>query len=93
MGDKQRISYIPLEDMTLQMRAEMERCAREGTPRPESSAIRAHVPAAFWFFAKGIVSNPAAPFGGVKASGFGREGGREGIEEYVSTKYFAIAAA
>ncbi len=33
------------------MRAEMERCAREGTPRPESSAVRAHVPAAFWFFA------------------------------------------
>jgi hypothetical protein len=29
----------------------MERCAREGTPRPESSAVRAHVPAAFWFFA------------------------------------------
>ena len=51
MGDKQRISYIPLEDMTDEMRAEMERCAREGTPRPESSAIRAHVPAAFWFFA------------------------------------------
>ena len=30
---------------------EMERCAREGTPGPESSAVRAHVPAAFWFFA------------------------------------------
>ena len=40
---------------------------------------------------QGIVSNPAAPFGGVKASGFGREGGREGIEECLSTKYFAIA--
>jgi succinate-semialdehyde dehydrogenase/glutarate-semialdehyde dehydrogenase len=40
---------------------------------------------------QGIVSNPAAPFGGVKHSGFGREGGREGIEEYLSTKYFAIA--
>ncbi|MGH8914127.1 MAG: carboxymuconolactone decarboxylase family protein, partial [Acidimicrobiia bacterium] len=51
MGDKQRISYVALEDMTPEMRAEMERCAREGTPRPESSAIRAHVPAAFWFFA------------------------------------------
>ncbi len=48
---KQRISYVPLEDMTPEMRAEMERCAREGTPRPESSAVRAHVPAAFWFFA------------------------------------------
>ena len=52
MGEKQRISYVSLEDMTPEMRAEMERCAREGTPRPESSAIRAHVPAAFWFFAE-----------------------------------------
>ena len=49
--DKQRISYIPLEKMTPEMRKEMERCAREGTPRPESSAVRAHVPAAFWAFA------------------------------------------
>jgi alkylhydroperoxidase family enzyme len=48
---KQRISYIPLEKMDAKMRAEMERCHREGTPRPESSAIRAHVPACFWFFA------------------------------------------
>jgi succinate-semialdehyde dehydrogenase/glutarate-semialdehyde dehydrogenase len=40
---------------------------------------------------QGIVSNPAAPFGGVKHSGFGREGGREGIDEYLATKYFAIA--
>ncbi|WP_432565627.1 NAD-dependent succinate-semialdehyde dehydrogenase [Kineococcus sp. SYSU DK003] len=35
----------------------------------------------------GVVSNAAAPFGGVKASGFGREGGTEGIEEYLETKY------
>jgi succinate-semialdehyde dehydrogenase/glutarate-semialdehyde dehydrogenase len=40
---------------------------------------------------QGIVSNAAAPFGGVKASGFGREGGREGIEEYLSLKYVAMA--
>jgi succinate-semialdehyde dehydrogenase/glutarate-semialdehyde dehydrogenase len=39
----------------------------------------------------GIVSNPAAPFGGVKQSGFGREGGAEGIEEYLETKYVGIA--
>ena len=39
----------------------------------------------------GIVSNPAAPFGGVKASGVGREGGREGIEEYLETVYIGIA--
>jgi alkylhydroperoxidase family enzyme len=37
--------------MTPEMKIEMDRCAREGTPRPESSAVRAHVPAAFWFFA------------------------------------------
>jgi succinate-semialdehyde dehydrogenase / glutarate-semialdehyde dehydrogenase len=39
---------------------------------------------------QGIVSNPAAPFGGVKHSGFGREGGEEGIEEYLETKYVAV---
>ena len=39
---------------------------------------------------QGIVSNPAAPFGGVKQSGFGREGGPEGIEEYLETKYVAV---
>ena len=35
----------------------------------------------------GLVSNAAAPFGGMKASGFGREGGFEGIEEYLETTY------
>jgi succinate-semialdehyde dehydrogenase / glutarate-semialdehyde dehydrogenase len=40
---------------------------------------------------QGLVSNPAAPFGGVKQSGFGREGGYEGIEEYLETKYVAIS--
>ena len=39
----------------------------------------------------GVVSNPAAPFGGVKQSGLGREGGREGIEEYLETCYVGIA--
>jgi succinate-semialdehyde dehydrogenase/glutarate-semialdehyde dehydrogenase len=39
---------------------------------------------------QGLVSNAAAPFGGVKQSGFGREGGYEGIEEYLETKYVAI---
>ncbi|MFT4233500.1 MAG: NAD-dependent succinate-semialdehyde dehydrogenase [Microbacterium sp.] len=38
----------------------------------------------------GVVSNAAAPFGGVKQSGIGREGGTEGIHEYVSTKYTLI---
>jgi succinate-semialdehyde dehydrogenase / glutarate-semialdehyde dehydrogenase len=40
---------------------------------------------------QGMVSNPAAPFGGVKASGFGREGGAEGIHEYLEIKYVAMA--
>ena len=38
----------------------------------------------------GVVSNAAAPFGGVKQSGIGREGGFEGIQEYLSTKYTLI---
>ena len=39
---------------------------------------------------RGVISDPAAPFGGVKQSGFGREGGFEGIEEYVDIKYIAL---
>jgi succinate-semialdehyde dehydrogenase/glutarate-semialdehyde dehydrogenase len=39
---------------------------------------------------QGMVSNAGAPFGGVKQSGFGREGGSEGIEEYLETKYVAM---
>jgi succinate-semialdehyde dehydrogenase / glutarate-semialdehyde dehydrogenase len=39
---------------------------------------------------QGMVSNAAAPFGGAKQSGFGREGGSEGIEEYLNTKYVAL---
>ena len=39
---------------------------------------------------QGVASNAAAPFGGVKQSGFGREGGAEGIDEYLSLKYVGI---
>jgi succinate-semialdehyde dehydrogenase / glutarate-semialdehyde dehydrogenase len=38
----------------------------------------------------GIVSTPSAPFGGIKQSGLGREGGRLGIEEYLETKYLSM---
>lgn len=38
---------------------------------------------------RGAISDPAAPFGGVKESGFGREGGTEGIEEYLNPRYIA----
>src|SRR3954468_11350687 len=51
MADKQRISYVPLEAMDERMQEELHRCATEGTPRPESSAVRAHAPNAFWAFA------------------------------------------
>jgi alkylhydroperoxidase family enzyme len=47
-----RISYVdPATIRDDAMLAELDRCRREGTPRPESQAIRAHVPATFWSFA------------------------------------------
>jgi alkylhydroperoxidase family enzyme len=60
-----RISYVPTNRMDDEMRAEMERCARDGTPRPESSAIRAHAPdifktfTAYWdaTFRKGVLDH------------------------------------
>jgi len=48
----QRISYVePAAITDEKMLAELDRCRREGTPRPESQAVRAHVPACFWSFA------------------------------------------
>ena len=59
-----RISYIqPSMVSDPAMVAEFERCAREGTPRPESQAVRAHVPAVFWSFAnswQGVFRNGVA---------------------------------
>jgi alkylhydroperoxidase family enzyme len=50
---QQRISYVdPATIKDERMLAELDRCRRVGTPRPESQAIRAHVPAAFWSFAE-----------------------------------------
>ena len=62
----QRISYFPLSQMDEPMLVEMERCAHDGTPRPESSAVRAHSRGAFWAFANsweklfrnGVVEHP-----------------------------------
>ena len=58
---KQRISYVnPATITDPAMLEELDRCRREGTPRPESSLIRAHVPACFWSFAdswRGIFKN------------------------------------
>jgi succinate-semialdehyde dehydrogenase/glutarate-semialdehyde dehydrogenase len=39
---------------------------------------------------RGLVSDPAAPFGGVKQSGVGREGGHEGMLDYLESKYIAV---
>jgi succinate-semialdehyde dehydrogenase/glutarate-semialdehyde dehydrogenase len=39
---------------------------------------------------RGIMADPAAPFGGVKASGLGREGGHDGIYEFMERKYIAL---
>jgi succinate-semialdehyde dehydrogenase / glutarate-semialdehyde dehydrogenase len=39
---------------------------------------------------RGLVSNATAPFGGVKSSGLGKEGGEAGLEEYLETKYLAL---
>jgi len=39
---------------------------------------------------EGIISTETAPFGGIKESGLGREGGKEGIEEYLTTKYMCF---
>ena len=47
----QRISYVPFDQVDEAMQAELVRCAEHGTPRPESSAVRAHSINSFWFFA------------------------------------------
>jgi len=50
--NKPRISYVNPETIKdAAMLTELDRCRREGTPRPESQAVRAHVPAVFWSFA------------------------------------------
>jgi succinate-semialdehyde dehydrogenase/glutarate-semialdehyde dehydrogenase len=40
---------------------------------------------------RGLVSDPAAPFGGVKQSGLGREGAAEGMKEFLETQYVSVA--
>ena len=59
-------------------------------PRPRASACARRWRPAWSASTRASSPTPAAPFGGVKQSGFGREGGHEGIEEYLETKYVAV---
>ena len=52
--------------------------------------LAAHLAAGMVGINRGAISDAAAPFGGIKQSGFGREGGVEGIEEYLETRYIAL---
>src|SRR5260370_39905915 len=71
---KPRISYVdPASIKDEAMLAEFDRCAREGTPRPESQAIRAHVPAVFWSFANS------------RRDGFKNGGGDHAVKELCRT--------
>ena len=42
-------------------------------------------------FNRGLVSDPAAPFGGMKQSGIGREGAHEGLKEFLETQYISVS--
>jgi len=61
---------------------------------PEGDAMRAarRIEAGMVGINRGVISDPAAPFGGVKQSGLGREGGMDGILEYLEEKYLATSA-
>jgi succinate-semialdehyde dehydrogenase/glutarate-semialdehyde dehydrogenase len=56
----------------------------------EAMAVARRLEAGMVAINRGVVSDPAAPFGGVKQSGLGREGGSEGILEFLEEKYIAL---
>jgi len=58
----------------------------------EAVAVGGRLEAGMVAVNRGVVSDPAAPFGGVKQSGLGREGGSEGILEFLEEKYPALTA-
>lgn len=61
-------------------------------PEREAVAVGRRLEAGMVAVNRGVVSDPAAPFGGVKQSGIGREGGFEGIHEFLEEKYIALTA-
>jgi succinate-semialdehyde dehydrogenase/glutarate-semialdehyde dehydrogenase len=58
----------------------------------EAMAVALRLEAGMVAVNRGVVSDPAAPFGGVKQSGLGREGSNEGILEFLEEKYLALPA-
>ena len=58
----------------------------------EAMAVARRLEAGMVAVNRGVVSDPAAPFGGVKQSGLGREGGFEGIREFLEEQYIALNA-
>ena len=63
---------------------------RHGAPGDEPARVAEAVEAGMVGVNRGVISDVAAPFGGIKESGIGREAGSEGIEEYLETKYIAL---
>jgi succinate-semialdehyde dehydrogenase/glutarate-semialdehyde dehydrogenase len=61
-----------------------------GDDRLRALAVASELEAGMVAINRGVISDPAAPFGGAKASGLGREGGSEGIEEYLERKYVGM---
>ncbi|TFV84110.1 aldehyde dehydrogenase family protein [Microbacterium sp. dk485] len=61
-------------------------------PESDAIAVAARLEAGMVAVNRGVVSDPSAPFGGVKQSGLGREGGFEGIREFLETQYIALTA-
>jgi succinate-semialdehyde dehydrogenase/glutarate-semialdehyde dehydrogenase len=61
-------------------------------PEADAVAVAQRLEAGMVAVNRGVVSDPAAPFGGVKQSGLGREGGFEGIREFLETQYIALTA-
>ncbi len=59
-------------------------------PLPTALSVAEQIETGMVGVNRGLVSDPAAPFGGVKHSGLGREGGHEGITEYLETRYLSI---
>ena len=80
------MDYLPIPNLLLEALAYLGRKAGGYT----GQYMAEHLEAGMVGINRGAISDPAAPFGGIGQSGFGREGGTEGIEEYLSVRYLAL---